>query len=102
MAAKWCKSMSTEASLGKLVTAGAMAEAAIGGWRTSDGESYPDPCHGEIVVFEDFYGHGFENPCHLFLLKLCDYYRISICNLHPNSVLSVSIFITLCESLLGI
>jgi hypothetical protein len=36
------------------------------------------------------------------LRKLCDYYRVSICNLHPNSVLTVSIFITLYESYLGI
>jgi hypothetical protein len=94
--------MSTKATLGKLVTAGAMAEAAISGWRTSDDESYPDPHPGEIVVFEDFYWNGFGNPCHPFLQKLCDYYRISIYNLHPNSILSVSIFITLCESFLGI
>jgi hypothetical protein len=47
--------MSTEATLGKLVTAGVMAKAAIGGWRTSDGERYLDPYPGEIVVFEDFY-----------------------------------------------
>jgi hypothetical protein len=43
MAAKWNKSMSTEATLMKLVTAGVMAEAAIGGWRTLDSESYLDP-----------------------------------------------------------
>jgi hypothetical protein len=55
MAAEWCKSMSTEATLGKLVTAGVMAKAAIGGWRTSDGERYLDPRPGEIVMFEDFY-----------------------------------------------
>jgi hypothetical protein len=55
MVAEWCKSMSTKATLGKLVTAGVMAEAAIGGWRTLDGDSYLDPRPGEIVVFEDFY-----------------------------------------------
>jgi hypothetical protein len=43
MAAEWSKLMSTEVTLVKLVTAGVMAEAAIDGWRTSDGESYPDP-----------------------------------------------------------
>jgi hypothetical protein len=58
MAAKWNKSMSTEATLAKLVTADVMAEAVISEWRTSDGESYPDPRPGEIVVFEDFYWHG--------------------------------------------
>jgi hypothetical protein len=102
MAVEWSKSMSTEVTLAKLVTAGAMVEAAIGRWRTSNGESYLDPRPAEIVVFEDFYWRGFGNLCHPFLRKLCDYYRFSICNLHPNSILSVSIFITLCESFLGI
>jgi hypothetical protein len=102
MAAEWSKSMSIKATLAKLITAGVMAEAAIGGWRMSDGESYPDPYPSEIVVFEDFYWLGFRNPCHPFLRKLCDYYRISICNLHPNYVLSMLIFITLYESFLGI
>jgi hypothetical protein len=60
------------------------------------------PHPGKIVFFEDFYWRGFGNPYHPFLRKLCDYYRISICNLHPNSILSVLVFITLCESYLGI
>jgi hypothetical protein len=33
MAAEWNKSMSTEATLAMLITAGVMAEATIGGWR---------------------------------------------------------------------
>jgi hypothetical protein len=102
MAAECNKSMSTEATIVKLITASIMAEAIIGGWRTSDSENYPDPRPGEIVVFEDFYWRGFGNPCHPFLRKLCDYYRVSIYNLHPNSILAMSIFITLCESYLGI
>jgi hypothetical protein len=102
MAVEWSKSMSTGATLVKLVTARVVAEGAIGGWRTSDGESYLDPRPSEIVVFEDFYSRGFRNLCHPFLRKLCDYYRISICNLHPNSVLSMLVFISLYESFLGI
>jgi hypothetical protein len=47
--------MSTEATLAKLITAGVMAEAVIGGWRTSNGENYLDPRPGKIVVIEDFY-----------------------------------------------
>jgi hypothetical protein len=101
-AVEWNKSVSMEATLAKLVTVSVMAEAAIGGWRTSANENYLDPCPSEIVVFEDFYWCGFGNPCHPFLCKLCDYYRVSICNLHPNSVLAVFAFITLCESYLGI
>jgi hypothetical protein len=34
MAAEWNKSMSTEATLAKLVTTGIMAEATIDEWRT--------------------------------------------------------------------
>jgi hypothetical protein len=56
MAAEWSKSMSTEATLAKLITAGVMAEATIGGWRTSDSESYPDPRPGKIVVLRIFTG----------------------------------------------
>jgi hypothetical protein len=67
MVVEWNKSMSTKATLMKLFTTGVMAEAAIGGWRTSNGESYPDPHPGEIVVFKDFYWHGFQNLCHPFL-----------------------------------
>jgi hypothetical protein len=91
MTAEWNKSVSTRATLMRLVTASVMAEAAISGWRISPGENYPDPRPDEIVVFEDFYWHGFENPCHPFLRKLCDYYKGSIYNLHPNSVLAVII-----------
>jgi hypothetical protein len=43
MMAEWNKSVSTEATLTKLITAGVMAKAAIDGWRTSAGENYPDP-----------------------------------------------------------
>jgi hypothetical protein len=61
MAVEWNKSVSTEATLARLITIGVMAKATIGGWRTSLGENYPDPCPGEIVIFEDFYWHGFGN-----------------------------------------
>jgi hypothetical protein len=102
MAVEWNKSVSTKATLARLITADMMAEAVIDGWRESPGENYLDPRPGEIVMFEDFYWPRFGNPCHTFLRKLCDYYKVSICNLHPNSILAVSIFITLCESYLGI
>jgi hypothetical protein len=88
MMVEWNKSVSTKATLMKLVTIGVMAEATINGWRTSIGENYLDPRHGEIVVFEDFYWCEFGNPCHPFLRKLCNYYRVSIYNLHPTPFLS--------------
>jgi hypothetical protein len=100
--AEWTKSTSTEATIKKLIDAGVIPYATLGGWRTSHGEIYPNPNLGELVVFEDFFLHGFGVPCHPFLRKLLNYYRISLCNLHPNSVLSIAIFINLCEGYLGI
>jgi hypothetical protein len=45
-------------------------------------EPFPDPKGGEIIVFEEYFTHGFGVPVHLFLQGLCNYYEISICNLH--------------------
>jgi hypothetical protein len=57
---------------------------------------------GGLVIFEDFYWHGFGNPCHPFLHKFLEYYKVSLCNQYPKSILSISIFINLCEACLGI
>jgi hypothetical protein len=102
MSAEWTKSTSIESSIHKLVNGGMLPDAAIGGLRPSIGESLTDPCPGELVVFYDFYWRGFGNPCHPFLCKLLDYYKVSLCNMHPNSILSISIFINLYEAYLGI
>jgi hypothetical protein len=96
------KSISTEGSICKLINGGVLPDAAIEGWRPSVGESYLEPHPGELIIFEDFYWHRFRNPCHPFLCKLLDYYKVSLCNLHPNSILSISIFINFCEAYLGI
>jgi hypothetical protein len=66
MVMEWNKSVSTKATLVRLVTTGMIVDATIGGWRKSPSENYPDPCLGEIVVFKDFYWCGFGNPCHPF------------------------------------
>jgi hypothetical protein len=55
MSAEWTKSTSIESSIRKLVDSRVLPDAAIGGWRPSIGESFPDPCPGELVVFEDIY-----------------------------------------------
>ena len=98
---EWTKSVSTRATVSKLVEMGILPDAAIGGWWTS-GDRFPNPHDGELVVFEDFYLRGFGTPVHPFLRKLLNYYKISLCNLHPNSILAVSIFINFCEGYLGI
>jgi hypothetical protein len=55
MSVKWTKSTSMENSIHKLIDGGVLPNAAIGGWRPSIGESFPDPRPGELIVFEDFY-----------------------------------------------
>jgi hypothetical protein len=85
-----------------LVNGGVLLDATIRGWRPLIGEGFLYPRPGELIVFEDFYWHGFGTPYHTFLRKLLDYYKVSLCNLHPNSILSISIFINLGVSYLGI
>lgn len=71
MSVEWAKSTCTDESLARLQDIGVLPAAAIGGWRKSRGERYPEPRPGEIVVFEDFFLRGFRNSCHPFLRKLC-------------------------------
>jgi len=64
---EWNKSYSTAKSLSDLVDMGLLHSPELGGWRAPEGESYPDPRAGEIVVFEDFVKRGFGVPVHPFL-----------------------------------
>ena len=66
MAKEWKKSRSTAKSHGDLVDMGLLHCPELGGWRAPEGESYPDPRAGEIVVFEDFVKRGFGVPVHPF------------------------------------
>jgi len=102
MVKEWKKSQSSTRSLNDLVGMGLLHNQELGGWRTPEGESYPDPRAGEIVVFEDFFKRCFGIPIHRFLQDLLLYYEIGICNLHPNSILLISTFIHLCEAYVGI
>lgn len=77
-------------------------EQTVGGWRAATGEPFPTTNIGELVVFDAFYRCGFGIPVHPFLHGLVDYYQIALCNLNPNSMLYIAIFINLCEAYLGI
>jgi hypothetical protein len=70
----------------------------LGGWRAPEGERFPDPRPGEIIVFENFFKKGFGVPVHPFLEGLLLYYEIEIYNLHPtlsSLFLILSIFVKL-------
>ena len=99
---EWMKSVSNEAALNRLVVDGVLPDRVTVGWRPARGESFLTPRGDELVVFEDYFYHGFDFPIHPFLCGLIDYYGISLCNLGPNSILHVSVFIHFCEAYLGI
>jgi hypothetical protein len=86
MKKEWSMSKCTPLSLERLVRICVLHAQELAGWRALDLEPFLDPKGGEIVVFEEYFTHGFGVPVHPFLQGLCDYYEISICNLHPNSV----------------
>ncbi|KAM0893482.1 hypothetical protein ACQ4PT_025098 [Festuca glaucescens] len=65
-------------------------------------ESSPHPPSGFSVTFVDFLIRGFSIPVHEFLRGLLFIYGIQLHQLTPNSLLLISIFVTLCECFLGI
>ncbi|KAK1608051.1 hypothetical protein QYE76_031724 [Lolium multiflorum] len=70
-------------------------------WFPSE-ESYPTPPIGYRVSFVDHLIRGLSAPIHDFLRGLLFVYGLQLHHLTPNSILHFSIFITLCECLLGV
>ena len=64
-------------------------------------ESFPTPPIGFRVTFIDHLIRGLSTPIHEFLRGLLFVYGIQLHHLTPNSILHISIFITLCECFLG-
>ncbi|KAK1610979.1 hypothetical protein QYE76_034652 [Lolium multiflorum] len=65
-------------------------------------ESYPTPPMEYRVSFVDHLIRGLSAPIHNFLRGLLFIYGLQLHHLTPNSILHISIFITLCESFLGV
>ncbi|KAK1627607.1 hypothetical protein QYE76_001922 [Lolium multiflorum] len=65
-------------------------------------ESYPAPPMQYRVSFVDHLIRGLSNPIHDFLRGLLFMYGLQLHHLTPNSILHIAIFITLCESFLGV
>jgi len=99
---EWVRSTSSEAVLNNLVVHGILLDMATAGWRLAASEDFPTPHTNKLVVFKDYFFRGFGVPIHPFLRGLIAYYGIGLCNLSPNSIMHVAIFINLCESYLGI
>ena len=99
---EWVASIMGETAMNFLVEAGVLTDQATTEWRPAVGEPFPMPNTNELVVFEDFFWPGFGLLAHPFLQDLIEYDGVSLCNLHPNTILHISIFINFCESYLGI
>ena len=99
---EWVPSQIGEAGLNQLVEVGVLPDRATTGWRLALGESFPTPHTDEAVVFEDYFWRGLGVPVHPFLRDLLELWGVTLCNLHPNTILHISIFIHFCEAYLGI
>ena len=99
---EWVPLRTGEAELNRLVEAGVLPDHITTGWRPSLGEPFPIPHTDEAIVFEDYFWCGLGFPVHLFLRDLLEFWRVSLCNLHPNAILHISIFIHFCEAYLGV
>ncbi|KAK1683345.1 hypothetical protein QYE76_044193 [Lolium multiflorum] len=64
--------------------------------------SRPKPPKGFTVMFSAFLFRGLSLPAHEFLRSLLYFYGIQLWQLTPNSILHLSIFVTVCEAFLGI
>jgi len=99
---EWVPSSMGETELNRLVEAGVFPDRTTTGWRPTLGEPFPTPHTDEVVVFEDYFWRGLGFPVHPFLRDLMELWVVSLCNLHPNTILHISIFIHFCEAYLGI
>jgi hypothetical protein len=99
---EWLASVCDKASINELVFDGMVLDREVAGWRPARGEAFPTPNSNELVVFTSFFLRGFGIPDHPFLLGLLEYYKISLCNMGPNSILHVTVFIHFYEAYLGI
>ena len=99
---EWVRSINNEVALNALLMDGVLPDRTTAGWRPTFGKEFLTPSTDELVVFEDYFYRGFSVPIHPFLRGLIDYYKIILCNLSPNSILHVAIFINFYEAYLGI
>ena len=73
----------------------------ISGWHLEEKGGALVPHDGKVVVLSSFYEHGFRLPLHPFVWGLLFYYGLELQNLHPNIVLHIACFTTLCEAYLS-
>ena len=99
---EWVLSLVGEMELNGMVEVGVLPGRVTAEWRSTDGEPYPMPHTDEVIVFEDYFWRRLGLPVHPFLLDLLEYWGENLCNLHPNTILHIVVFIHFYEAYLGI
>ena len=99
---EWVPSLMGETELNEMVEAGVLPDRVTAGWRLADSEPYLMPHTDEFFVFEDYFWRGLGLLMHPFLRDLMEYWGVSLCNLHPNTILHIAVFIHFYEAYLGI
>ncbi|KAK1641947.1 hypothetical protein QYE76_059752 [Lolium multiflorum] len=97
----WCASTISNRDVNKLRTLGFISSA-DDDIRLPGSSSRPRPPKGFTVMFVAFLFHGISLSAHKFLRSLLFFYGIQLWQLTPNSILHLSIFVTLCKAFLGI
>ncbi|KAK1683763.1 hypothetical protein QYE76_044611 [Lolium multiflorum] len=97
----WCASAISNRDINKLRALGFIS-ASEDDIRLPGAVSRPKPPKGFTVMFSAFLFRGLSLPAHEFLRSLLYFYGIQLWQLTPNSILHLSIFVTVCEAFLGI
>jgi hypothetical protein len=94
-------SVTDESEISKFVANHFLPDCAVLQWRPATGEDLPTPNTNDIAVFSSFQC-GFSLLACDFFCGLLDHYQIELVHLNHNSILQITIFVHLCEVLLGI
>ena len=94
--------MATEDDIKSLVTEGFLAPKELSGYRCALGQDVSAHDSGEIVVFVDFFHHGFNIPMHWFVRDLLRYYDAHVHHVTPKGIMLWASFISFCEGYVGI
>ena len=70
--------------------------------RAPGDETIPSPAKDEVVIFTEHLFRGFTPPGNLFFRQVLAFYKLRIHDLAPNSILTLSNFVVLCEDYLQI
>ena len=97
------RSRTTHESLEQLVVDGLLPDQATLNWKAPERDHVPWGIDKtRQLVFRWMFVYGFGLPSCSFLRGLLHFYGLELCNLGPNSLLHIAIFVHLCEAFLGV